>query len=242
VKALALLLILVTGFWPGKASAADAPLTVYYEERPPYQLLRTDGGVEGLTADPAAQAFKAAGIGFVWQESSMSRQMHVMRENQGQACVVGWFKNSERLAFAKFTKPIYRDRAIVALVRNEFGAIAGRSLDEALATPGLRVLVRGKYTYGAVIDSALKRVQPLTIASPNRHLQLVEQLVKNRADLMFAAEEEAEELLSRSGGAASGLQIARFAEPVPGEHRHIVCTFKVEDATITRLNKAIDGK
>ena len=155
MKALALLLVLVTGFWPGRAITADPPLTVYYEERPPYQLLRTDGSVEGLTADPAAQAFKAADIDFVWQESAMSRQMHVMRENQGQACVVGWFKNSDRQAFANFTKPIYRDRAIVALVRNEFGAIAGRSLDEALATPGLRVLVRGKYTYGGTIDSAL---------------------------------------------------------------------------------------
>ena len=238
MRALVLLFIIVTGFWPASARAQDAPLPLYFEQRPPY-LVRQGDGVEGPTAVRAALAFKNAAIPFVWQESTMSRQMHMLRENQVEMCAVGWFKNSERLSYAKFTRPIYRDRNIVALVRAEFAGIAGRSLDEALATPGLRVLVRGKYTYGEAIDKALKRVKPLTISSPHPHLLLAEQLTRQRADLIFAAEEEAEVMLAHTTAMGGSLQIVRFAEPVPGEQRHIVCTRQVPDETIARLNSAI---
>jgi polar amino acid transport system substrate-binding protein len=238
MKALIFLFPLFSGLWLASASAADGPLPLYFEERPPYQVRHGDA-VEGLTAEAAALAFKGAAIPFVWQESSMSRQMHLLRENQGELCVVGWFKNGERETYAKFTRPIYRDRGIVALVRSEFAGLAGRPLDQALATPGLRVLVRGKYTYGETVDKALKRVKPLTISSSNRHLQLVEQLTRKRADLMFAAEEEAEVLLAHAGAARGGLRIVRFAQPVAGEHRHIVCTLRVPDETIAKLNSAI---
>lgn len=238
MKALVVLLIIVTGMWPATARAQEAPLPLYFEQRPPYQLRQGDG-VEGLTAAPAALAFKNAAIPFVWQESTMSRQMHMLRDNQVAMCAVGWFKNSERLGYAKFTRPIYRDRSVVALVRGEFAGLAGRSLDEALATPGLRVLVRGKYTYGDTIDKALKRVKPLTIASPHPHLLLAEQLTRKRADLIFAAEEEAEVMLAHTTASGGDLQIVRFAQVVPGEQRHIVCTRQVPDETIARLNSAI---
>jgi hypothetical protein len=56
---------------------------------------------------------------------------------------------------------------------------------------------------------------------------------------MFAAEEEAEVLLAHAGAARGGLRIVRFAQPVAGEHRHIVCTLRVPDETITKLNSAI---
>jgi polar amino acid transport system substrate-binding protein len=238
MKAPILLLVIIIGLWPATARAEDAPLPLYFEQRPPYQLRQGDG-VEGPTALRAARAFRNAAIPFVWQESTMSRQMHMLRENQVAMCAIGWFKNSERLSYAKFSRPIYRDRSIVALVRPEFAGIAGRSLDEALATPGLRVLVRGKYTYGEAIDKALKRVKPITISSPHPHLLLAEQLTRKRADLIFAAEEEAEAMLAHAAATGGSLQIVRFAEPVPGEQRHIVCTRRVPVETIARLNMAI---
>jgi polar amino acid transport system substrate-binding protein len=238
MKAYVLLFFIVTGFWPASARAQDAPLPLYFEQRPPYQMRQGDG-VGGPTAARAALAFKNAAIPFVWQESTMSRQMHMLRENQVAMCAIGWFKNGERLSYAKFTRPIYRDRSIVALVRAEFAGIGGRSLDEALATPGLRVLVRGKYTYGEAIDKALRRVKPLTISSPHPHLLLAEQLTRQRADLIFAAEEEAEVMLAHTTAMGGSLQIVRFAEPVPGEQRHIACTRRVSDETIARLNSAI---
>jgi polar amino acid transport system substrate-binding protein len=241
VNVLVSLLIAITGLLAGASALADPTITLTYEERAPYQT-RAGGAVQGLTASPAAMAFKAAAVPFVWEASSMSRQLHILRENQGSQCVVGWFKTSERLAFAKYTKPIYRDGPIVALARRGFGLGPGRTLEHALATPGLRILVRGKYSYGAYIDSTLGRIKPLTIASALTNQQLTELLVGNRADLMFASEEEATVLLRLAGGKASDLHLVRFSDVLPGEERHIVCTRNVPDATIARLNSVIAFK
>ena len=238
MDALSSLLIAMSAFMAAPAAPVATPITLHYEERAPY-LVRSGDGVHGLTADPAAQAFLAAGVPFVWEASSMSRQWHLMRESGQPHCVVGWYKNRERLGFAKFTKPIYRDGAPVALARRQFVFGPGRSLEGVLSTPGLRVLVRSRYTYGAYIEQALRRVAPNLVASQVPNVQLSERLLGNRADLMFASEEEAALLLRRLAGRAGQLQVLRFTDSMPATERHIACNRQVADAVIARLNGAI---
>ncbi len=223
------------------SSAAAAPITLYYEERAPY-LVQSGDQVQGLAAAPAAQAFKAADIAFVWKAASMSRQWHMMRQDSGANCVVGWFKTSERAAFAKFTKPVFRDGPVVALVRRQLKFSPVKGLQETLSTPGMRVLVRSKYSYGARIDDALGRIKVDTIASPLGNAQLVERLVEGRADLMFSSEEEAAVLLRGLGSKAGAVQLLRFSDLLPGQERYIACNRNVPDETIERLNDAIDFK
>lgn len=241
MNALVSTLVAVSGLLYSIAALADSAMTLYYEERAPYQM-RVGDGVEGLTATPAARAFKAAGVPFVWEASSMSRQWILMRENLGPHCLVGWFKTGERQAFAKFTKPIYRDGPRVALVRRAFALGPVRTLAAVLSTPGLRLLVRSKYSYGPDFDGALARIKPVTIVSPLPNAQLTELLAANRADLMFASEEEASLLLRRLGSKAEQLQELRFSDVLPGSERYIVCSRSVPDETIARLNKAITFK
>jgi polar amino acid transport system substrate-binding protein len=242
VDALFSLLIAMSGFMAAPAATAGgAPITVLFEERAPYAM-RVGDTVHGLTADPAAQAFKAAGIAVVWEASSMSRQWHLMREDTGRHCAVGWFKNSERQAFAKFTKPISRDGSIVGLARRQFDFGPVRSLDGILALPGLRVVVRGRYSYGPFIEAALRRTEPLLIASPVPNIQLTDRLVDDRADLMFTSEAEAASLLQRMAGKAQHLQVLRFTDVLPGNERYIACNRQVSDDVITRLNSVITFK
>jgi polar amino acid transport system substrate-binding protein len=235
------MLIAVAGLMHGSAAMAGPAITLFFEERAPY-VVRNGDGVEGLTASPAAQAFKAADVAFVWEVGSMSRQMHMLRENQGPHCMVGWFKTSERMTYAKFTKPIYRDGPIVALARREFSFGPGRTVAEALSLPGVRVLVRGKYSYGSYIDAALRRIQPALVASPLPNVQLIDLLMGNRADFMFASEEESINLLRRAANRANNLQVMRFSDVLPGVERHIACTRSVPDEIIGRLNRAITFK
>ncbi|MES2318844.1 MAG: hypothetical protein V4631_15290 [Pseudomonadota bacterium] len=148
----------------------------------------------------------------------------------------------ERIAFANFTKPIYRDGPVVALVRRDVVLGPGRKLEQVLATPGLQVLVRGRYTYGPHIESVLRRVKPDLVASPLRNSQLVERLIDKRADLMFASEEEGAHLLRQLGSRASELQLLRFSDLLPGTERYIACNRNVPDETIERLNNAITFK
>ena len=72
-----------------------APITLAYNDRPPYILSLPDGSAAGLTATPAAQAFKAAGIPVIWKKSPTNRQLAELKENTDRQCAVGWFKNPE---------------------------------------------------------------------------------------------------------------------------------------------------
>jgi polar amino acid transport system substrate-binding protein len=241
VKALASLLVVLGACLHATCALAGPPITVYYEERAPYQV-RVGDSVEGLTGGPAAAAFKAAGVDVVWEASSISRQLHMLRENRGPSCVVGWFKTAERLGFAKYTKPIYRDGPVVALVRRGFDIGTGGTLDDTLATPELRVLIRGKYAYGPYIESALQRHKPDVMASAQPNMQLAELLARDRADLMFASEEEASILVKNVRAHGRKLQVLRFSDLLPGELRYIACSNSVADETIAKLNAAITFK
>ena len=235
------LFVAMSGLTAAHGAFAGSAITLYYEERAPYQVLVGDS-VEGNVASPAARAFKAANVPFVWEVSSISRQLHMLRENQGAYCVVGWYKTAERLAFGKYTKPIYRNGPVVALARRQFAFGPVRTVEDALSAPGLRLLVRAKYSYGARIDGALKRIMPDTFASALPNSRLVEKLVAGRADLMFASEEEAAVLLHHLGAQASELQVLHFSDLMPGLERHIVCSRSVPDEIIERLNQAITFK
>ncbi|MES2018180.1 MAG: hypothetical protein V4484_16965 [Pseudomonadota bacterium] len=241
MNALPALLIAVSSLITGSAALAGPTITLLYEERAPYQM-RSGDTVEGNIASPAARAFEAAGIAFVWQASSISRQLHLLRENRGAYCVVGLYKTGERLTYGKFTKPIYRNGPTVALMRRQFGAAEPRTLAQTLSLPGLRLLVRDKYSYGALIDDTLLRVKPDTIAAPLPNSQLADKLLANRADMMFASEEEAATLLRFFGERASQLQVQRFSDAAPGMERHIVCSRNVADDVIARLDRAIGFK
>lgn len=49
---------------------AAEPITLLYNERPPYLVTEADGAVSGLTATPATRALRAAGLDFVWSPTA----------------------------------------------------------------------------------------------------------------------------------------------------------------------------
>jgi polar amino acid transport system substrate-binding protein len=238
MKALLLFLAIVAAIRGAAAAPQDGSMTVYYEERAPYQM-RAGETVEGLTGSPAARAFEAARLKVKWEASSISRQLVILRRNTSASCVIGWFKTRERLQFAKFTKPVYRDGPIVALVRPAFAFNGGHSLHDTLTSPGLRVLLRSGYVYGAYLDALFMQTRPAQVTSPLPNSQMSELLLANRADLMFTTEEEAAQLLRHLGPKAASLQLRRFSDQVPSEPRYIACTGKVPDETIERINAAL---
>lgn len=233
------IVIVIVALAAASAARPQQVITLHFEARPPYLVGDGNGGALGLTATPAANAFRAAGITFNWQQSSMNRQLHLLKENAGQHCVIGWFKNAKRSRYVKFTRPIYRDKALVGVVRSTWAGADGRRLDEVLAAPGLRVVVKANYSYGAHVDRLLERAPARPIASSQPNAQIAELVRNDRADLMFVAEEEAEVLLRQNGAGARALRRLAFSDTMPGEWRHIACTRQVPDALIERLDANI---
>lgn len=217
---------------------AAQPLTVYYNERPPYAVTQPDGQVHGLTATPAAQALRSAGIEFRWTALPATRQIATIRDGREPACALGWFRNPGREAFARFSKPLYQDRPTVALAAAG-SAFAGRRLSEVLATPALVVLVKDHFSYGSYVDALLARIKPIVMSTTVENVQMVQMIARGRADLMFTAEEEAASLLDQAGPEVRHLQVLRFPDMPPGERRHLMCSRAVPAQLMQRLDEAL---
>lgn len=217
---------------------ADEGIILYFYERPPYMVKHGDGEVRGLTADPAAAAFKKAGIPFQWQLSPAKRQLAKIENGQELECGIGWYKTPEREKFAKFTAPIYRDKPTVALARPGFKS-GETTLAALVANPAVRVLMKGGLTYGQdvlrIMATAKANVQVVT----GEQLALARMVDAARADFMFSPQEEASMLVSSPELGSSGLKVLTFSDVDDGDTRHIMCSKKVSDDTIARLNRAI---
>lgn len=220
------------------ALAQPRAVQLYYNERPPYLTTGPDGVVFGLTATPAAEAFRRAGIAFEWVKLPTKRQLSAIKENNGLECAVGWFKNPEREAFARYTKAIYRDRPTVGLANVDFQPPTAR-LADLLRTPGVTVLVKDGYSYGPYIDGLINDLKPTRLGTAGESSQMVQMVAARRADFMFVAEEEASYLVHESGIDASKLKLVRFDDVPPGERRYILCSKRVPVDVIARLNQGI---
>jgi uncharacterized protein (TIGR02285 family) len=214
-------------------------INLHYNERPPY-LIGDGDRVHGLTADPANQAFSEANIPFKWQNTPSNRQLEILQNNKGRDCLVGWFKNPEREKFAKYTLPIYQDKPQIALAKADNDKIKTfTTIEKVLQNPALVLLVKEGYSYGAFIDSKIAILKPAIITTTVENSGMLEMLYRRRSDYFFIAPEEAASLIETVGYKPQDFKIIQFSDMVSGEKRYILCSYKVEDAVIEKLNIAI---
>ncbi|WP_342113956.1 substrate-binding periplasmic protein [Pseudoduganella sp. OTU4001] len=233
------LMLVALGSLPVTPCRAGEPLTVFYNVRPPYLVQKENGVPSGLTGTPAQQAFERAGIPVHWSVLPTNRQILMIRENGGRYCAIGWFQTPERDSFAKFTKPLYRDQAWMVLVHGGMTVAESDSLSNVLARPGLRVMVKDKYSYGRSIDELLVRYKPAIAVSTGTTLQMLQSLGARSVDLIFVSEEEGRYLMANTISQAGKLRLLRLADMPKGETRHIMCSRGVPDEVIDKLNKSI---
>lgn len=214
-------------------------IIVHYHERPPY-MSSTTTGVQGITADPAAQAFKQAGIRFEWQQTPAKRQTQIIQENTGLDCGLGWFKNPEREKYARFSLPLYQDKPMIALARADNTALkSGGTVEETLKNPDVVLLVKEGYSYGVFLDEKIAALKPRQTSTTAENVNMLQMIYNQRADYFFIAPEEADLLFEAAGLAASDFKRVEFSDMPIGSKRHLMCSMKVDPAIIERLNVAL---
>ncbi|MBI3285235.1 MAG: transporter substrate-binding domain-containing protein [Burkholderiales bacterium] len=240
-KELALLCVL-GGFQLSAANscATDcAAVTIHYHERIPYART-SDTDAEGLTATPAALAFSKAGIPFLWQMTPSKRQMMQIVANEGCDCAIGWFKNPEREKFAKFTAPIYQDRPQISLSRADNEKLQnGMKLETLLSAPDLTLEIKDGYSYGGFLDAKIALHKPQIDKTTGESISMLKKIHAKRADYFFIAPEEADYLIESSGLPKKDFKYINHADMPEGEKRYIMCSQKIGDETIKKLNAAI---
>lgn len=218
---------------------ANKLITVHYHERVPYYVTGADG-VYGLCAEPLSLAFKKAGISFCWQKTPSKRQMDILKQNRGRDCLLGWFKNPEREKFAKFTLHIYKDKPAMALARADNGNIKSRGrLEEALSNSMLVLLRKDGYSYGRFMDEKITLLNPRQEITTAENIGMLKMIHAGRADYFFIAEEEAGELIAKSGIPKTNFKYVRFSNMQEGNKRYILFSRQVEDEVIEKVNTAI---
>ncbi len=221
-------------------SQRDEPVYLHYNERPPY-LVSGNNGVFGLTATPAGDAFKRAGVHFSWQKTPGDKQLELLKKNNRPECLVGWFKNAAREKYAKFTVPIYTDKPQVALTRKD-NPLQHDSLQTLFTNSKQVLLVKEAYSYGVYIDQLISAQKPRRIITTLENTGMLRALHNHQADYMLIAPEEAEQALVAADLDPEAFTMQPLSDVPFGETRHIVCTMQVRDETIRQLNKAIQQR
>jgi len=232
-----ILFIWITGISVCKAQ--ELPISVHYNERVPY-LITTPEGVKGLTGTPVALAFKNANIQYTWKKTPPKRQLKILKDNSGLDCIAGWFKNSEREKFAKYTHFIYQDKKQIALTKSDNKKLYNHmSTDAALSSQGISLLLKDGYSYGAFLDKKIIQYRPTIYKSTIGNIAMLKMLQHNRVDYFFISYEEADSLIESSGIPKSNFKYISFSDMPKGEKRYLLCSKKVGDDIIERLNSAI---
>ena len=241
-RVLALLPILTALLVEPPARAADpATVTLYYYDRPPYYVIGADDTVSGLAIVPTRAAFERAGIPYVLERTSVQRIFELMRNEQGSFCSPGWYRTDERARFAKFTKPILRDKPTIGIARKGFTVPPGTRFADLAASNMTLLLSTEGFSYGPYIDQIIARKDPSQIIhlTSGGH-RLIEMLIAGRADLALTTEEEAL-TFAPDGAGGPDYPIIHFADVQTGDARYIMCSRGMSDETIARLDRAIEA-
>jgi polar amino acid transport system substrate-binding protein len=227
------------GSAPFAAWAGECPaVTLHYNERVPY-LRSTPSGAAGLTADPANRTFEKAGVPFRWTKTPSKRQLQILADNTGCDCAVGWFKNPAREKYARFTRPIYQDGPQIAIALADNREVGAGSIEELLSKSGLVLGVKDGYSYGTLLDEKIARLRPNVYRVTGENDAMLKMLSSRRIDYFFIAPEEADGLIAASGLPKTGFRYVTLADMPVGEKRYILCSLRVGEEIINRLNAAL---
>lgn len=233
-------LVLCLAFAPAIIANEQEPIQLHYHERPPYAYTQDDGAVRGITAAPAEQALRLAGLAFTWVRTPSNRQIQLLERDAGKHCMVGWFKNPQRALIGQFSLPLYQDKPTIGLALFSNTKIdSGISMEQALQDSTLRLLVKDGYSYGDFIDGLLQELQPKRRVTTVENLNMLRMIALDRADYFFIAEEEANELIKAAEFSPIDFKYIHFSNSPNGSQRHLWCSRQLPPSAMTAINRAI---
>lgn len=222
------------------AAQGNQLITLHYNERAPYLQTLDNGKIAGLTATPAEQALRRAGIPFKWEKTPSNRQIQLLEKNANADCMVGWFKNPQRELIGNYSLPLYQDKPTIGLALfSNINIDSGSSLEQVLQNRELRLLIKDGYSYGERIDALIHKLEPRRIKTTVENMNMLRMVALDRADYFFIAEEEASELIRQSEFDEGDFKYIRFSDSPDGGQRHLWCSKQVSQQSLNRINKAI---
>lgn len=96
---------------PLLALAAEPPLVIHYNERPPQHYTR-HGVAQGPAIDKVSAALASAGIRYQLRSTPAKQQLVILRANSQPACMLAWVGLPGRERGGKLSEVVYDDRRL----------------------------------------------------------------------------------------------------------------------------------
>lgn len=225
------------------AAASDDPtITLVYNNYPPYKVRISEQKAAGLVLAPLEEAFTKAGVPFVWREMPHARQIAMIKYNSSKVCAVGLYKTKERGTFGKFTDPIYKGGPFVIVTNRENDNVENRtSLSELFANKINWVVLVHSKSYGGELDALIKN-GGAAVSYADDDLMILNMLEHNHGQYTLF-EYDKINFLKKMGVWDEKKLFAYNPKDAPtGEFWYAICSKKVDDSVLVKINKFLSVK
>lgn len=220
----------------------DGPvaLQLQYIEFPPYYFTDSQGRPDGFLLRLTLRVFERAGVKVTCESQPAKRVLSNLHSDAAIASP-GWFKTPEREAFARFSRPIYQNRKLVAVYLAKDGPeFEGfDSLAGLLRADRLRIgLVEG-YSLGLVADTIIADVAPEAVRVVGGYSRMLCMLAEERFSYLLMSPEEIDPLIRKNHLNPALFATLPLSDVPAGNKRYIVYSKGVPESLIQRIDKAL---
>ncbi len=192
----------------------------------------------GFICEIVDLVLKKSGLHYQWKEVPSSRVEQLFRENQ-YALAVGWYYKYEREEWAQYSRPIYTDGPMVAIVNASKVSMQDFVTIETMLSSPYKLGVISGFSYGMVLDSAIETFKPKKEAVSGTQEALLAMVAAGRIDYMFLSIEEAVYLRRMNQNAMEKTKIIKLKDAKAGPDRYIIASKAVPVIVMETINKAI---
>ena len=239
---LRVILLLLSFLFVFAASAGAETMTISYFERPPYYYTAKNGQPEGFLLDKVVEIMEQAGIEARFLSLTPNQILYVVRHAVSPHCSIGWFKNSQREEFAKFSRPIYQDKPVLLLIRKSGQDRIGKEHTLAAIFANHRLIFARNihYSYGEYIDGLLREKEPESYLTVKGQANLIQVIAADDRKYILVSPEEATSLIRRAGYQQEDFALVPLADIPVGNNRYLMCSQSVSDELLKRIDQAIE--
>lgn len=234
-------------------SGEDKILIAVYE-RPPFFIFDKDTGLpkDGILYKKAIKILEKSGISFEFKEIPLIRSMEMIKKNETKICTFFAIKTKDREAYSFFSEPYYSEKRVVLVaLKNSEIVNKAKTLEEVLKNDDLKIQLKVGYSYGLNADKLVKKYKNFSNSTDrvaderkiyltsDNILEMLYNIVNKKADYMLINGSEFEYFYNLEYELKENLQYKLFPDIPEGEKRYFMCSYKVGEQLINKINRAI---
>ncbi|MBI9080453.1 MAG: transporter substrate-binding domain-containing protein [Pseudodesulfovibrio sp.] len=193
----------------------------------------------GLLISKVDKIMEKAGIKVDYTCYPSKRVLYDIQQGVDVASI-GWFKTKERESYAKFSLPIYTNKAVGVFALNEVGKKLSvfSSLKSIMESRQFKLGVIAGNSEGSYVDELIKLYPDQISEVYGRQIQLLKMLEDHRVDFILLPPEEVD-VLTKEARVTRKFVLLEMGDIPEGNKRYIMYSKSVPQALIDRVNNAI---